>query len=64
MFNRLTYVTRVTELINILLEVAEHLCKLQEQLNHYFPEHIVINENLKISEKHNQCKLRLQPVDF
>ena len=47
MFDRLSSVTRANESINISTEVTEHLFKLEE-LNHYFPEHIVMNENLKI----------------
>ena len=47
MFDRLSSVTRANESINISAEVAEHLCKLEE-LNHYFPGRIVMNENLKI----------------
>ena len=45
MFNRLSSVTRANESINILAEVTEHLCELEE-LNHYFPECIVMNEYL------------------
>ena len=48
MFDRLSSVTREIESINISAKVAEHLCKMEEELNHYFPERIVINENLKI----------------
>ena len=47
MFDRLSSVIRANESINISQEVAEHFCKLEE-LNHYFPERIVMNENLKI----------------
>ena len=47
MFGTLSSVTRAKKLINILAEVAEHLCKLEE-LNHYFPESIIMNKNLKI----------------
>ena len=36
MLDRLSSVTRANESINISVEVAEHLCKLEE-LNHYFP---------------------------
>ena len=48
MFDRLSSVTRANELINISAEVLEHLCKLEKELNHYFPERIVMNENLTI----------------
>ena len=48
MFDRLSSVTRANESINISVEVAENLCILEEELNHYFPECIVMNENLKI----------------
>ena len=48
MFDRLSSVTRANESINISAEVAEHLCKLEEELNRYFPERKVMNENLKI----------------
>ena len=48
MFDRLSSVNRANESINISAEVAEHLCKLEVELNHYFPECIVVNENLKI----------------
>ena len=45
MFDRLSSVIRANESINITEEVAEYLCKLEE-LKHYFPERIVMNENL------------------
>ena len=48
MFDRLSSVTRANETINVFAEVAEHLCKLEEELNRYFPECKVMNENLKI----------------
>ena len=48
MFDRLSSVIRANESINITEEVAEYLCKLEEELKHYFPERIVMNENLKI----------------
>ena len=48
MFDRLSSLTRANELINISTEVTEHLCELEEELNHYFPERIIMNENLKI----------------
>ena len=48
MFNRLSSVTRENESINISTEVAEYLFKLKEELNHYFSDRKVRNENLKI----------------
>ena len=55
MFYRLSSVTRTNESINILAEVTEHLQKLEEKLNHYFPERIVMNENLKIVRNPINC---------
>ena len=57
MFDRLSAVIRANESINISAEVSKHLCKLEEELNHYFPKCIVMNENLKNDKKSNQCKL-------
>ena len=44
MFDRLSSVTRANKSINISAEVAEHLCKLKEELNHYSSERIDMNK--------------------
>ena len=48
MFNRLSSVTRGNESINISAEVTEHLCKLEEELDRYFPERKDMDDNLQI----------------
>lgn len=48
MFDRLPSVVDANNLTNISAEVTEHLCKLEEELNHYFPERTDMTENLKI----------------
>ena len=48
MFDRLSSVTRANESINISAEVTEHLCKLEEELDRYFPERKDMDDNLQI----------------
>ena len=48
MFDRLSSVTRANESINISAEITEHLCKLEEELDRYFPERKDMDYNLQI----------------
>ena len=62
MFDRLSSVTRANESIYISAEVAEHLCKLEEELNHYSSERIVTNKNLKIVRNPINAKFSSPPL--
>ena len=48
MFDRLSALTTVNSSVVISAEVTEHLCKLDKELDYYFPECTEMNENLKI----------------
>ena len=62
MFDRLSSVTRANESINISAEVVEHLFKLERELNHYFPDCIVRNKNLKIMRNPINANFSSLPV--
>ena len=48
MFDRLSALTTANSSVIISAEVTEHLCKLDEELDYYFPECTDMNEKLKI----------------
>ena len=47
---------------DVFVVVAEHKCKLEEELNHYFPERILMNENLKIVRNPINANFSFLPV--
>ena len=64
MFDRLSALTTVNSSVVISAEVTEHLCKLDKELDYYFPERTEMNENLKIVRNPINTNFSSLPMHF